>query len=206
MGSFRERDMSGILCAIAGSTKRNNPSLIGVTYLTNQTSDASRSLAAAAHQPGDYIVAVTGNRTSTPPALLSGYTAITTAASSSYLRSLRVQYKVATGTSETITWTGAYGHIYVIRDAITYSQANSISTNEGTTTTVEIPNLSNLTPGGFVVGGSYIAGIVTAARTPFVVANTAGVYIANNQTTPLTSKTLTLSALSYPISYIAEFN
>ncbi|MBV0891527.1 hypothetical protein KTN05_06610 [Paracoccus sp. Z118] len=100
-------------------------SFVDGVAIANQTANGSRTLSLTTHQPGDLLVAMIANRESTtPPDLLAGYSDVVSAAEGatasaplSGYRGYRMQVKVATSSSETISWTGAYGFLIALRGA-----------------------------------------------------------------------------------------
>lgn len=182
----------GIQQTFVGNT--TVPTYISNVRLTNQTSDSSRTLTITTHQVGDMLIALTGNRTTTAPALLSNYTNITST-NNAQARSLRVQFKFATDASESITWTGAYGYIIAVRCASSVIQSNTTNVNSNATT-IELPNLSNLdTSGkGLIIAGTYVTNIITAITSPYTVVNSTFGIISNNSSSDQTSKTITASS------------
>lgn len=188
----------------------NDLLIIDAINLANQASDASRTLSISSHQVGDMILVMTGNRLATAPALLSGYTNILNINSvSGTPRSLRLQYKIATATTESATWTGSYGYICAIRNATLTGQTNSINTNSTifNTNTYSLPDISNLNSSGskIVISGTYslASGVFNSVSSPYVVYNSSNlsqpcfVYANKNNQTSLTSKTAVNGAVSF---------
>lgn len=178
------------------------------TFLTNQTSDASRTLTlSSGFAIGDMMIAMIANRTSPAPALLSGYTNIGSYSDYGNNRSLRLQYKIATSTSESITWTGAYGYLIAFKNATRIGQSSVGFTLSGTT--ISLPNLSNLdtTGKGYIIAGSYLVSIYTSVSSPYTLlvsgSTNIAAYVDNNTNSSLTSKTITASG-SIANSYAIE--
>lgn len=174
-------------------------SFVDATSLTNQTSNNSRTLTLSTHSVGDMLVAMIGNRTSTAPTLLSGYTDIAAAGiGGTVSRSYRVQYKIATTTSETISWTGAYGFIVAIRNATAIGVNNKYGTSQ-LGGTVPLPDLTGLDVSGnaSILAGTFISSGVTDTTSPYTVyapsgtANRFAAFIQGNTNSSLTSKTIT---------------
>lgn len=185
-------------------TNPNSPSIIDAVNLANQSSDTSRTLSVSSHQIGDMILVMTGNRVATAPSLLSGYTNIVASNSiNSFPRSFRIQYKFATSSTESISWTGAYGYIAVIRNASNIGQTNTINLNTTAgNTTWNIPNLSSLTSSGskLIIAGTYFLGVSFGSpSSPYIAYSSSNlstacfVYASKNIEASLTSKTCTVS-------------
>jgi hypothetical protein len=177
------------------------PSYIAMSQLANQSFDTSRTLNAPAHNVGDYIVAMTGRRSSTQPTLASGYINITSANTSA--RSFRIQYRVATGTSASITFVGAYAHIWIIRGASSILQSNTVAISE-TVTRANLPDLSGLTDGSIIIAGSYVSNILNSVSSPYVLTNSTGGRIENNTNSSLSGDTMTFSSGIGNLTYGVE--
>lgn len=179
--------------------------LTGVN-LANQSSDATRSLTLnSGFSSGDVLVAMTANRTTTAPALLSGYTDIVSVDNVGG-RSLRVQYKVATSTSETISWTGAYGYLIALRN---FTSVGVTNTRNGSTfsTSRALPDLTGLTTSdraGFILAGSFVTGIYQSVTSPYTKLGDFGYFFDKNMYSSLTSKNFTASASLADSSYAIE--
>lgn len=179
--------------------------------ISNQGSDATQTLTLTQHTTGDLLVAMTGNRSTTSPTLLSGYTNIT-ANSTSNSRAIRVQYRIAPSASETITWTGAYGFLIALRHASRVGQAASRSST-GSGTSLALPDLTGLdTRGvGYVLAGTYLSDLVTGGTSPYVLVTPASatqrfaIAVEKNTTANLTSKSVTLSSSALDVTWAAEF-
>lgn len=189
-----------------GSTTK--PLFIGGASIANQTSDASRSITLTSHQAGDMLIAMTGNRTTTAPALLTDFTDILSVNNSSTARSIRLQYRIAQSSSETISWTGAYGFIIAIRNASAIKQSNSFNSGSGTTLT--IPTLNDLDASGksYILAGSYLTGTYTGVSSPFTLLSdgtrNVGAFIENNSNSSLSGLTMTVSSSSAVVTFIVE--
>jgi hypothetical protein len=178
------------------------------TFITNQSSDATRTLTlSSGFAAGDMLVSMTGNRAATPPTLLSGYTAIVSVTAANGSRSQRLQYKIAASSSETISWTGAYGYLLVLRNATRIGRSGVVSTSA--LSTVPLPELSDLdTSGrGFILAGSYPVGTYSGVTAPYTLllsgSTNLGAFIQQNTDSSLVSKTL--SGVLFNSSYAAEF-
>lgn len=195
-----------MLSSILRGASRSPITFLAGTSLANQTSDATRTLTlSSGFQVGDMLVAMTGNRTATPPALLSGYTNITSNAVSTP-RSTRVQYKFATSTSETITWTGAYGFLIVLKNAYRIGATNT-SAILTSGTTVSLPDLTNLQTNGnnYILAGTYLSQNFTSTSSPYVLLGDYAVNISKNTNSSLTSKTITNTGSMVTLTYAIEF-
>ncbi len=180
-----------------GLIRKPVPTLIGLNVAANAAADASLSLAATSHQPGDYIIALTGNRTITPPALLTNFTSLAAqgAAIASGSRSFRVQYLVATGNSLTINYVGSYAHIWVIRGARKIGSYNSYRADTAGAV-LPLPDLTNLSSSeSVVIASSYGAGLTTATTSPYELVGTSATAVIVQNTrgsnSSLLSKTIT---------------
>lgn len=181
----------------------DGPKLISNVLLANQTSDTTRSLSISSHQIGDMIFVMTGNRTTTAPTLLSGYTNITSIANAQS-RSIRLQYKFATNATESISWTGAYGYMLAIRNASAILQSPISNVNEAVSN-ITIPNTSTLNTAGksLIIVGTYLTSIMTAVSSPYTLyVNTLG-YLEKNSNSSSISKTITTNAAAN-IGYLVE--
>jgi hypothetical protein len=181
------------------------PQIIGSVNLANQTSNSSRSLSITSHQIGDMIFAMTANRSTTAPTLLSGYTNIVEI-NNSLSRSLRLQYKFATNSTETISWTGAYGFIMAIRNANKIVQHNTV--NLGTSaSTISLPDISNLdiSSKSLIIAGTYLSNSFSSISSPyaFTPSNSAG-FIQKNTEASHISKTITSSGTLTRASWAVE--
>jgi len=164
--------------------------------LLNQTTDASRTLTLSPVNIGDMLVVMTANRTASAPTLLSGYTNILISNSNPSIasdnrRSLRLQYKMASSTSETINWTGAYGFIVALRNVTTVGSFNSLSTTN-TGFTVNLPTLAGLTPSSnsYILAGIYTSSGSVSVSSPYTMLGDIAGYVSPNASTELTGKTI----------------
>ena len=195
-----------MLSSILRGASRSPITFLTGTSLANQTSDATRTLTlSSGFQVGDMLVAMTGNRTATPPELLSGYTNITSNAVTTP-RSTRVQYKFATSTSETITWIGAYGFLIVLKNAYRIGVTNAIaSITSGLT--ISLPGLTNLQTNGnnYILAGAYTSAGISSASSPYTLLGNYAVNISKNKDSSLTSKTITMATSTFTLTYAIEF-
>lgn len=194
---------------LISASGRSPVTVVASTSLTNQTSDASRTLTlSSGFQVGDTLVAMTANRstTVTAPTLLSGYTNIIAVGSSGTNRNLRVQYKTATSTSETITWTGAYGWLIAIRNFQSIGQTNSTSSTTSSTT-MTLPNLSGLQTDGksLIIAGAYFSSGYTSTTTPYTLLGDFAANVTKNTDSALTGETITAAAAGVQVLYAIEF-
>jgi hypothetical protein len=185
-----------------------------VTFLSgirieNQDSNDTRTLTlSSGFDVGDLLVAMIANRgISVTPTTLSGYTSIVaqSAGTGDNERRFRVQRKIATGTSETITWNGAYGYLIAFRN---FTRIGRTGTNSGTTSgfSQPLPNLTSLdtSSSGFILAGSYATGNFTASS-PYTQLSGVGVQIPRNTSASLTSRTLFTTPLSlFVLNYAIE--
>lgn len=173
--------------------------------LANQASDASRTLTISSGlSAGDVVVAMTGSRSTTAPALASGYTNILTA-NNSLSRSCRVQYKVVTGSSESITWTGAYGFMVALRNFRGIGQSALINNPVAGITNMPIPAISGLdtTGVGYLLAGSYFANVMTAVSGPYTLASSTYAYISENTSASYSQENFT-NAGATQIGWVVE--
>ena len=160
---------------------RQKPVALGpVVALANQTADAGRSLTLTGIPANSMVVAMIANRTTTAPGLLSGYTDVL-AINNARGRSLRVQYRLVTSSSETISWTGAYGCMVALTNAKYVRQSNSVN-SATSAVTIPLPNLSGLTTNGFnfILAGAYVASSVGAVSSPYTLIPSLGGRVSNN--------------------------
>jgi hypothetical protein len=203
MGQKSAEMLSNMLRASA----KNPIQYLDSVYLANQGSDGSRSLTLnTGIRVGDMLVAMCANRTTTAPTLLSGYTNILSI-NGTNSRSLRVQYKFATSTSETISWTGAYGYLMVLGDAYRIGQTNTINGTGASALTIDLPNLSGLNVSGnsFILAGSFVSSNVSSVSSPYSVLSLFAGYIEKNTNSSLTGETITLTGNTVPVTYAIEF-
>ena len=178
--------------------------LTGVN-LANQASDAARTLTlSGGFSTGDFLVAMTANRTDTAPALLPGYTDIVFNNNPGN-RSLRMQYKIATGSSETISWTGAYGYILAFSNATRIGAKNTVN-DTSLSSTLQIPDLIGLTNNGrgFILAGAYFTDLYTSTTSPYALFNPFGVSLEGNTFSSITGKTLSISSRADKSLYAIE--
>lgn len=196
-----------MLSSLLRGASRSPITFLTGTSLANQVADTTRTLTlSSGFQVGDMLVAMTGNRAATPPALLSGYTNITSNAVSTP-RAIRVQYKIATSTSETITWTGAYGFFIVLKNAYRIGATDTIASLT-TGTTISLPALTSLQTNGnnYILAGAYITSGYTSTSSPYILLGNYAVNISKNTDSSLTSKTITATGLSMlTLTYAIEF-
>lgn len=185
--------------ALRAVQKSKPTSFVDANALTNQTSDASRTLTLSTHSVGDMLVVMTGNRTATSPTLLSGYTNIVSDFNTqTATRSYRVQYKIATTTSETISWTGAYGFIVAVRNATSIGVTNTYKA-AAVSSTMPLPDLTGLDVSGnaSVLAGTYYSSGITSTTSPYTVyapsgtANRFAAVIQGNTNASITGETIT---------------
>lgn len=177
------------------------------------------TLTSVAHEPDDYIIFINGSNGGTvsiaAPPLASGYTDIV---STPALRSLRVQYKIATTSgTETVTCDD-YGLLIVVRYAEGIGQSGTVA-QVAPTTVHPLPSLSGLnTFNSLVLAGSYWPGTSTANDFSAVTAPfTLKTSLANNSNTPFSyaaiennsdvsysGKTLTSDINLRPVTWAVE--
>ncbi len=173
----------------------NKLSIVSGVNLGNSTTDAVVNLSINSHRIGDMILVMTANNTATAPALLSGYTNILNINSpAAAARSLRLQYKIANNSTESISWTGGYGYMCAIRFASRIGSTNTIATTTTGTGGYSLPNVSNLNSSGekLIISGHYFCDTtaynVTASTSPYVRYSSLFYVITNNTNTDLTGK------------------
>lgn len=197
-----------IMQTAVATSHTDGPKIIASSILPNYTSNASRTLSLTnVHLPGDMLIAMTANRTTTAPALLADYTNILDINNSagSNSRSVRVQYKYATSSSESITWTGAYGFIIALRNASKVLQSQQLN-GTATVTVVPIPSISGMNTSckSLVLASCYFMNLTTATTAPFNIYSNSFVYFEKNPYDSLTGKTMTLSSSAGDVSFIIE--
>ena len=178
--------------------------------LTNQTSDATRTLTLSNIAVGDMLIAMTARRTGTPPILAAGWTNITTAATNS--RALRMQLKIAAATTESVVWTGAYGYMVALKNARVIGKTGTAIGNDSVTVQ-PIPALAALDTSGtsLILAGGWATSVTTGADAPFAVlyptnapASGCAVYVQGNTEAALSGKTFTWASSGDPASYAVE--
>lgn len=169
-------------------------------------SDGSRSLTINGIQSGDLIIAGTGNRTTTPPTLLSGFTSIRdNSVTDPVDRSVRIQWRTATSTSLTINWTGSYGGLWAFRNASSIGSSNTLAIDGSTTTTVSLPNLSGLQSTGTsaILAGPFVMDLCSAVDSPFtLVDDNAGLVLNNTRT--FSSESITVTTAVPQLTWAVE--
>ena len=183
-----------------------------VEYVTtsatgNVTSSSNRTLTLTGLSAGDVVIGMISNRSSSAPATSSGYISITTNTAGFFgnYRSIRLQYKVVTGSSETMSWLGYGGLAVAYRNFTGIGQVGNYSSTFPTSS-VPTPAMSSLDTSGrglvFVV--TYAIGVINSISSPYTVRfNTWGA-AANNTLSSISSKTMGLSASVYPVSTAIE--
>lgn len=173
----------------------------------SSSSTATRNLSITSHQIGDMIIAMTSIAGSAAPALLSGYTNIVVSnGSGATVRSIRLQFKFATSSTESITYSGGKGYMIAVRNATRIGQVNTINqaVMEAANTRWSIPDLSNLNDSNskLIIAGSYefepgatFYGTPTSPYIRFTTSNNnvCFVYANKNNQTSLTSKSCSCS-------------
>lgn len=174
-------------------------------YLTNQTSDASRTLTLSGITVGSLIIVMIANRSAlgTPPDLTSGtgYTSELAFGSSGADRGIRVLSKIATSTSDSVSWIGSYGFIVEIKNATAVSAKvpQSSSTIVGGQYTPAItPNYSDGT--SFILGSNYTSSGGTGVTSPYGGYTTSFVYLEGN-----TNSSIPATIHSAPSAYATCF-
>ena len=194
--------------AAGGQSGGNAPvEFVDFIALANQGSDASRTLTISSGlSAGDVVIAMTANRTNTPPALASGYTDILSGNNDGLNRSLRLQYKVVSGSSESITWTGSYGFMVALRNFRSIGQSevtNSIGINS--TANIPIPAISGLdtTGVGYLLAGTYFSNLMTAVSGPYTLGSSTYAYIEENTSASYSQENFTNPTTTY-VSWVVE--
>ena len=134
-----------------------------VQVITQMTSSANSGvLTMPAHNAGDMLLVVLGDNNLTVPALLSGWTNVTSGTFDAFAdRAFRLQYIIDTDNSiSSVSFsTGLnYGEGLVIRNASGVPVSSVLSDNSGSgTSNPEFPALSGLTAsnGNALIGGHY---------------------------------------------------
>lgn len=161
------------------------------TFQPAQTSDASRTMTLSSGVAvGDMILAMTANRTTTPPATSAGYTSIVAATlNTKDGRSINLQYKFATSSSESISWTGAYGSLLCLKNAKTIGEFNTLS-GSNVNTTIGITGLSGTdnSGNGFIMAGNYY-NVWNSVSSTYTILPSTCLYIENNTLSNIPSVT-----------------
>lgn len=188
-------------------TKSNLNCRPDVQFIAANGGNNITSLTIPSHSNGDWLVVCNGNRSATPPALISGYTDIGTFVNNGLgaERSTRVQYIVSDGTIGSVT-VDYYGAVFILRYATRVGQTafrNILSTT--TVNTINFDPLSNLSTygKGLILGSSYAYNLVTAS-TLANLAGAHGAYNLKNTSSNLSSQTISINN-TYNISWIGEF-
>lgn len=136
--------------------------------LIGQSSNATRTLTLSGISVGDMLFAATSSLTSTS-GLLTGYTSILLQRNTTFNRSMRCQYKIATSTSETITWTGSSGCLVAIPGMSTTGQARGRFYQTATSVSLVSSTFSGWNTSGtsFLIGGVFINGDIASVSSPF---------------------------------------
>lgn len=202
---------SNLLMA-SGGAAGDPVQILNSTFLPNQIADSSRSLTlSSGFSSGNMLVAMTGSRSSTPPALLSGYTniAVEVANVSTTYRNFRLQYKIANSTSETINWTGAYGYLLAL-SATQLGVSNSTSLNSANNLH-SIPALTGLNTSGvgLILAGTHVVDLYSSATSPYgpILSGSTSlcVGVQQNTTAILQGRSFVLSSTVVQVDYAAEF-
>lgn len=175
---------------------------------TNVTSSASRSLTLTGLSAGDVVIGMISNRSASAPATSSGYTSITTNTGnfSTIYRSMRLQYKVATGSSETMSWTGYNGLAVAYRNFTGIGQVENYSNQLTVSSSLPTPAMSSLDTSGrglvFVV--TYAMSSTNSISSPYTTQYNTWGTVANNTFSSISSKTMTMSGNVIQISTAIE--
>lgn len=139
-------------------TGKTNPSFI------NSASGFASTVTVPSHNAGDWLVFVSGNQTTTPPTLVSGFTNIGTFVNtgSGLLRSGRLQYIVSDGTITTINGGGNYANVAVLRNVTGIGVTKFVNTAVTTGSTTVSVSLTPTIPGAICLLGSYNGGSLTS--------------------------------------------
>ena len=177
---------------------------------SNGVGAGNTSVPVPTHAAGDMLLVATGNQSTTPPTLLSGYTNVTSQGStaSAVTRSFRVQYIIDnTNTISSVSCPTGYASVFVIRGGLSVRQSN-VRFGTLQSTILPIPALTNadVTGRNLILAGSYL-GTFTNQQNPtgFTAIENEGSYIANNTSasTPSNSN-FTLTANGNPLTWIVE--
>lgn len=190
----------------AGGLQVQPVAFVGENSFTSIT-DTTRTLTLSGLNPGDMVVAVTGNRISSVPPLPSGWSNITgdTTSVSGADRSLRVQYRFATSTSQSITALCSNIAMIGLRNASTIGQYNTYS-DGNIVTSLRIPSLAGLdTSGvGFLYAGSYVTTYYTSVTSPWSLLSNAGVYVSDNTSSSIFNDFVDFSTNVASLSFALE--
>lgn len=161
--------------------------LINSSYLVT-TSNATRTLDITGIQPGDLLFAMVANIGTTASAAPAGYTAIRSAnagGDGASNISLRLQYKFASSTSDSITWSGHRACLIAFRNASSIgSSAIAITPDSSIPSPHPIPGLSALNNGGtsMLIGGNHALGSFTysGVTSPWQIYSNTFAYLPKN--------------------------
>lgn len=176
---------------------------------TNVTSSAGRSLTLTGLSAGDVVIGMISNRSASAPATSSGYTSITTNTGSflgTNYRSIRLQYKVVAGSSETMSWTGYNGLAVAYRNFTGIGQVENYSNQLTVSSSLPTPAMSSLDTSGrglvFVV--TYAMSSTNSISSPYTTQYNTWGTVANNTFSSISSKTMTMSGNVIQISTAIE--
>ena len=180
--------------------------------ISNQSSDASRTLTiSSGFNVGDVIIAMTGNRTSTPPSVASGYTDIVSTYGTwsiypaSYRRSMRLQYKIATNTTESISWIGSFGWMVILRNFTGIGQSTSLYQN-AISSTPPTPSISGLDASGrgYLITTTYLSSDIVGVDSPYSLISPFGGVVSENTASSLPSVNFSVSSSMFHLSAVVE--
>lgn len=198
-----------MLASILRASARNPVNFLSGTNFVNAGSDASRSLTLnTGFRSGHILVAMTANRTTTAPTLLSGYTSIVVInANATASRSLRLQYKTATGTSETITWTGAYGYLLAFENIFKIGKTATRNTTAAIATSQPIPDLTGLevSRNSYILASSFSSSGYLNPSSPYTLLGDYAAVVSKNTNSSLTGEVFNTSGSNRDVSFAVEF-
>lgn len=186
--------------ALRPDTGRVYPSFVASSGIVTGS-----SVTVPSHQAGDWVVVVNANTTTTPPALLSGYTNITTFGNTATgnNRSARAQYIISDGTISSVSVAG-YGLVAVLRNVTSLGAINSVNTTGtvGSTTTV---SLSGVVPGSLCLFSSYIGGSQVSSVSGLSFASNFGGYETVGPVDASAGGTITFASVTPACYFGVEF-
>ena len=173
-----------------------------------EASDATRSLTVSGLTPGDMVIAVTANRTTTPPLTPSGWSSVLTGSTTTAggSRSFRIQSAfVASGSTKSIIAVCSYIAMIAVRNASSIGVKSTFS-DGSIVSTLTIPNLAGLDISGksFLYAGTYVPTFYSSVTSPWSLLSNAGAYITGNTSSSVVSDTFTLSTSVAALSFAIE--
>lgn len=192
------------------------PKAVNLPFIAG--ANATRSLTLSGINVGDMLFAAT--RVSGFPGVLQGYTSIAAQFQSAFNIGERYQFKIATSTSETITWSGQGGCLVAIPGMTQIGQQSSRFFQQAQTVSLLSTTRSNFNTTGtsFLIGGISQHADIASVSSPFLIAKSAscsgtnvnyGVFIKGNTKSSFTTSDTQITRASgnfgNGFTYLIEF-